>query len=160
MKATGHKSLIASVIMAFLFILIGAGCEITPKQKADAEYLNGEVSYADKETCVERYLLYEENARYERYIAGDYFGHHVPGIRYGTLFETGYYELDDTKEKSNITFYPKKRYDFDTEDLESLGIPNQIPYSATITDATLTITWTVWVGHHDKREVPIVYQRQ
>ena len=60
---------------------------------------------------MERYLLYEDDGEYERYITGMYFGKGVPDIWCGMLFETGSY----TKSESNITCLPIKKYNFDTK---------------------------------------------
>lgn len=144
------------ILFAFIFPLLTTGC----KSNDDAiEYRNNEVSYADGESCVERYLLYEEDDTYERYIGGMYFGKEVPGMLFGTRFETGRYEVDKNKASQNITFYPKKQYDFDTKQLEYLGLENQLPYSGTLTEKTLTIMWEVWKSPFEKAEVPIVYKR-
>lgn len=143
----------AAVTMLVVAAFLLAGCE--EKEKEDfAEYRNNEVSYSKGESCVERYLLYD-SGDYERYIAGMYFGNKVPGINFGTLFETGYYVQDDSKKEANTAFYPKKQYDFDTAKLEYLGLEEQVPYSGTLTAETLTITW-----YMRRESVPIIYTRQ
>ena len=145
MKVTGHKSLIASVIVALLVILIGAGCEITPKQKADAEYRAEDIAYYYGDSCVDRYLLYEDDGRYERYIGGTYCKKKLPGPYFGTLFETGDYKKDD---HGNITFTSKKGYDFDTEDLVNLGQYSETR-KGTIQDTTLTVKYRIWYEDDD-----------
>lgn len=147
------------VSVFFLILLITlSSCKLTFQNDA-LEYVNEEVSYASGESCVERYLFYEEDGKYERYIAGMYFGEKLPGYYFGTLFETGTYTRNDQL-PNNITFYPKKQYDFDTKQLEYLGLEGQVPYSARLTDKTLTITWEVRTSYATKGEVAIVYERQ
>ena len=149
-----------AVLLGFGVSALVAGCtEDGDGTDGAIEYRNDEVSYADGESCVERYLLYGEDGTYERYIAGMYFGKKVPGIQFGTLFETGTYTKDESKATKNVTFSPKKQYSFDTKQLEYLGLEGQVPYYGTLTDATLTITWDVWVSPLEKAEVPIVYKR-
>ena len=148
------------VLLAFVFSLLTAGC--AGNDKDAIEYVNEEVSYADGEVCVERYLLDEENGTYERYIAGMYFGNEVPGIYFGTLFETGMYALSEIEGETaqKIIFSPKKQYDFDTKRLEYLGLEGQVPYYGTLTDKTLTITWEVQLSLFEKAAVPIIYTRK
>ena len=130
------------LLVAFLFPLLSTGCELTDNDDA-TEYVNEEVSYADGESCVERYLLYEEDGTYERYIAGMYFGNKMPGIYFGTLFETGAYTVDDIKAAKNIKFSPKKQYDFESKRLEYLGLEGQVPFYGTLTEKKLIIYWYV-----------------
>ena len=126
------------------------------------EYVNEEVSYEDGESCVERYLLFEEDGKYERYIAGMYFGKELPGVYFGTLFETGTYALSSNEGDSfqKITFSPKKQYDFDKKRIDYLGLKGQIPYYGKLTDTTLTITWEVKLSYFEKGEVKIIYTKK
>ena len=148
----------ASILLVFIFSLLTLSCAATDTEDA-IEYYNEEVSYADGESCVERYLLYEDDGTYERYIAGMYFGNEVPGFYFGTLFETGTYAKDESKAARNITFSPKKQYDFDTKRLEYVGLKGQVPYYGTLTESTLTITWNVRNGFR-YAEVSIIYKRK
>ncbi len=142
------NSIFFVIFLVFSFLIFG--CDL----KTDAlEYVNEEVSYADGESCVERYLFYEEDETYERYIAGKYFGQDVPGTYFGTLFESGVYKASATS--SRVSFSPKKQYDFETQRLEFLGLQGQVPYSGTLTDKTLTIPWRVRGG-----TVSIIYKRK
>ena len=69
------------VFLSFIFLISIGGCVVTVSVKANGmEYRNDEVSYADGESCMERYLLYEETGTYERYMSGMYFGQEVPGL--------------------------------------------------------------------------------
>ena len=148
------------VFFAFIFLILIGGCVVTVTERTNGiEYRNDEVSYADGESCMERYLIYEETGTYERYMSGMYFGREVPGLYYGTLFETGSYELTETDSTVNIRFWPKKQYSFDTNELEYLGLENQVPYSGTLTETALTISWDVWIGLFEKIEIPIIYKR-
>ena len=107
------KSSLSYKLLGVLFTalcLSFAGCE----GNTDAiEYRNDEVSYAYGETCVERYLFYEDKGIYERYIAGQYWGETLPGMYFGTLYETGDYELSGDGDTKTVTFRPKKQYDFE-----------------------------------------------
>ena len=150
--------LLISTLFSVIFSLLSFGCTTTDKDDA-VEYYNTEVSYADAESCAERYILNKEDGKYERYIAGMYFGKELPGIYFGTLFETGTYSKDEGRALNNIKFSPKKQYDFDSKKLEYLGLEKQIPYYGTLTDSTLTITWNVWSGF-SYAEVPITYKRK
>ena len=94
---------VAAAVLAFVFSMLTAGCKFTARDDA-VEYVNKEVSYASGESCEERYLLYEKDGKYERWIAGKYYGKELPGI-FGTCFETGTYE--EVNSSSNIKFYPK-----------------------------------------------------
>ena len=152
------KHFVIFVTFVLLFPLLALSCNLTFQDDA-IEYVNEEVSYAHGESCVERYLLYEEDGKYERYIAGWYFGNELPGYYFGTLFETGTYTRDDNV-LPNIKFYPKKQYDFVTKQLEYLGIGEQLSYSGRLTDKSLTVTWEVWTSYTTKGEVPIVYERK
>jgi len=147
-----------AVLFAFGFSMLAAGCKVSDKNNA-IEYCNEEVSYADGESCVERYLLYEEDGKYERYIAGMYFGKEVPGFYFGTLFETGTYLISSSLSSRTVTFSPKKQYSFETKKLEYLGLENQVPYSGALTDTALTITWRVRNGYI-YADVPIIYKRK
>lgn len=162
-KKRNWGGLVAAVLFAFGLSLLAAGCDSSGTDDA-IEYVNEEVSYADGDSCVERYLLYEEDGEYERYIAGTYYGKEVPGIYFGTLFETGTYTKDASKATQNVTFSPKKQYNFDTKQLENLGLKGQLPYYGTLTDTTLTITWEIWEDYYIKSvklgEVPITYKRK
>ncbi|MBR0497124.1 MAG: hypothetical protein IJJ71_13245 [Treponema sp.] len=155
-----NKHFVSFIVLltVLLFPLLSPACKLTSSDDA-LEYVNKEVSYASGESCVERYLFYEEDGKYERYIAGMYFGEELPGYYFGTLFETGTYTRNDQL-LNNITFYPKKQYDFDTKQLEYLGLEGQVPYSGRLTDKSLTITWKVWTSYATKGEVDIVYERQ
>ncbi len=145
------------LIFLLSFILL-TGCKFAKDDSV--EYVNNEVSYNKGESCVERYILYEDSGKYERYIAGKYRGNSLPGIYFGTLFQTGSYTRND-QALQNITFYPKKQYNFTSKELEYLGLEGQLPFSGRLTDKTLTITWEIWssllgcIG-----EVPIIYERQ
>ena len=160
MNIKRFRGIFSAVLFSFAFLLL-TSCDSTDEKGESIEYVNKEVSYADGESCVERYLFYEESGEYERYIAGKYFGNDLPGIYFGTLFETGTYSKDKSKAVDNVTLSPKKQYDFDSKQLEYLGLTKQVPYLGTLTDETLTITWNVtntWgflVG-----EVPIIYERK
>ena len=109
---------------------------------------------------MERYLFYEEDGKYERYIAGMYFGKRVPGINFGTLFETGWYEKNESKNENNVTLHPQMTYNFETQQLDYPGLEGQVPYSATLTDSRLIITWKVWVRPFETEEVDIIYTRK
>ena len=147
-----------AVLFAFGFSMLGTGCKASGNDNA-MEYVNKEVSYADGESCVERYLLYEEDGKYERYIAGMYYGKELPGIYFGTLFETGTYVINSNLSSRTVTFWPKKQYSFETKNLEYLGLENQASYSGALTDTTMTITWRVRNGY-SYADVPIVYKRK
>lgn len=151
MHTKTYRSLIPAILLAFIFSLLTTGCG----GKDDAiEYRNDDVGYVTGEECVERYLFYEEDGEYERYVGRTYFGHELGSsiTVFGTLFETGTYTVDESKTSDNITFTPKKRYDFDTEQLATVGITDREEtidetsikrlLVGTITDDTLTITWT------------------
>lgn len=148
----------AAVMMLVVAAFLLAGCE--EKEKEDvAEYRAENLALYDGDDYIERYLLYEENSVYERYVGGTYQGEHLSGPHWGTLFETGTYIVNE--QSALIRFYPKKQYDFETKNLKSLGIEGQAKYyDGTLTAATLTITWDVWLNHFEKRELPIIYTRQ
>ncbi len=154
-------SFITAIIMTAAFSVLSSGCEETDISDMTnltnpIAYCNEEVSYAARESCIETYLFSEKDGRYERYIEGDYFG---KTLYSQTLFETGNYVKDTSKEGKNIRLSPKKMYEFDTRDLEYLAIEDQVPYYALLTDTTLTITWIVGTKY-DPRYVPIDYYRK
>ena len=163
MRIKTYFGLLFAILLAFGFSLLSAGCG--EKTDDDAiEYVNEDVAYLDGDSCVERYLLYEESGEYKRYIAGTYYGEELPGNDFGTLFETGTYTKDASKASQNVIFSPKKQYNFDTKQLENLGLKEQLPYNGTLTDSTLTITWEIWEDYYIRSvklgEVPIVYKRR
>lgn len=168
MKVTGYKSLIPSVIMALLVSLIGTGCEITPKQKADAEYRAEGLAFYDDDKYIERYLLYEDAGEYERYIGGRYKRVKYDGPHWGTLYETGSYKkiVDKDGETGVITFRPKKQYDVNAKDLKPMpanGIELETR-KGTITERTLEIEYfdkdyiriSIWSSPYFTR----IYERQ
>ena len=157
MNANKRNGLIPAVLMTLAAFLV-TGCEATDKDYV--EYRNNEVSYAAGESCVERYLFYEEDGKYERYIAGMYFVKSVPGINFGTLFETGWYEKNESKNENNVTLHPQMTYNFETQQLDYPGLEGQVPYSATLTDSKLTIKWNVWFRPFEKGEIDIIYTRK
>mgnify|MGYP007069861554 CR=1 FL=1 len=59
---------------------------------------------------MERYLLYEEDGEYKRYVAGTFCGQEVPCIYFGTLYDSGTYTLDNSTSPASILFGPKKQY--------------------------------------------------
>ena len=142
--------------------ILVTGCNETEKDYV--EYRADGLAYDDGDNYIERYLLYEEDSRYERYIGGTYQGDVYAGLHWGTLFETGKYTKTADKDGKSlvITFQPKKRIlDTETMKLESLGLPKQIPYSGTLTDTTLTLTWEVWSWEiYGYAKIPIPYTRK
>ena len=158
------RSIIAAITITAVFSIFTAGCEETEIEDMTdltnpIKYRNEEVSYEAKESCIETFLFSEEDGKYERYIEGEYWGHKLTFV---TLFETGTYTKDESKEGKNIKLSPKKMYDFDTHQLEYLGIKDQVPYYALLTDTKLTITWTVGTGYKPQPvdiTVDIDYQR-
>ena len=159
MNANKRNRLIPAVLMALTAFLV-TGCKASDSDKYYVEYRNNEVSYAAGESCVERYLFYVYDGRYERYIAGMYFGNRLPGINFGTLFETGWYEKDESKNENNVTLHPQRTYNFETQQLDYPGLEGQVPYSATLTDSRLTIKWNVWFRPFEKGEIDIIYTRK
>lgn len=168
MKVTGYKSLIASVIVALLVILIGAGCEITPKQKADAEYRAEDLAFYDDDKYIERYLLYEDAGEYERYIGGRYKRVKYDGPHWGTLYETGSYKkiVDKDGETEVITFRPKKRYDVNAKDLKPMpaNVIELETRKGTITEQTLEIEYFdedyIWISILSSPYFTRIYKRQ
>ena len=159
MNANKRNRLIPAVLMTLAAFLV-TDCKASDSDKYYVEYRNNEVSYAAGESCVERYLFYVYDGRYERYIAGMYFGNRVPGINFGTLFETGWYEKDESKNENNVTLHPQRTYNFETQQLDYPGLEGQAPYSATLTDSRLTIKWYVWLRPFEKEEIDIIYTRE
>ncbi len=157
---------IFKIILSFAFVLLYSSCTVNTSGTANEnaiEYRNDEVSYADGESCLEYYCLFEETGKYKRYMSGMYFGQEVRGgIFSGLLFETGEYKTitNEDEDSQKITFYPKKRYDFDKKDLDYLGLEKQVPYYGTLTESELSIPWSVWLSYFDRREVSIIYSRR
>ena len=161
-KNYGLVSVLLFAFFAFLFPLLTVSCGETDDDAI--EYVNEDVAYINGDSCVERYLLYEEDGEYKRYIAGTYYGETLPGIYFGTLFETGTYTETEDETSRTITFSPKKQYNLDTKQLENLGLKGQLRYTGTRTEKNLTITWEVWEDYYIRSvklgEVPIVYKRR
>ena len=155
----GNLIILALVTLAAFLV---TGCEATEKDYV--EYRAENLAYDDRDDYIERYLLYEEDGEYERHIGGTYQGDVYAGLHWGTLFETGKYTKTADKDGKSlvITFYPKKRIlDTETMQLESLGLPKQIPYSGALTDTTLTLTWEVWNWEIlGRAKIPITYTRK
>lgn len=141
-KRVSIFSLMTTAAAVLVFSLLATGCEWLPEVET-LEYVLEEACYQTGETCTERYELNAKDGTYKRYIAGEYYGHTLPGYYYGTLFETGNYEVNAFISTKNATFYPKKQYDFDTKSLVSLGIEDQIPFKVTLTDTELIIYWEI-----------------
>ncbi len=154
-----NKKLISllSIFLTFLSLTMLSSCK--PIDDGSIEYKATDLAYDDGDDCFERYLLYEDEGTYERWIGGIYKGHSLLGPVSGTLFETGKINIDYTESPAIIKFSPKKQYDFDTGTLINLGTAGQVPYYGKLTDEKLIITWQVWIPHAGYGEVDYEYER-
>lgn len=147
-----------TIFLVFLSFILLSGCQEI--DDGSIEYKATDLAYDDGDDCFERYLLYENEGTYERYIGGTYKGNYLPGLVFGTLFETGKYTVDSTQTPATIKFSPKKQYDFNTGTLINLGTAGQVPYYGKLTEEKLTITWQVWSPFsEDYGEVDYEYER-
>ena len=154
-----NKKLITllAIFLTFLSLTMLSGCKAIDEEFI--EYKGTDLAYDDGDDCFERYLLYEDEGRYERWIGGKYKGNDLPGLVFGTLFETGKISIDYTVSPALIEFSPKKQYDFDTGKLENLGTAGQLPYVGKLTEERLVITWQVWIPRAGYGEVDYEYER-
>ena len=154
-----NKKLITlfTIFFTFLSLTMLSGCKAI--NDGSIEYKATDLAYDDGDDCFERYLLYEDEGTYERYIGGTYKGIFLPDLVFGTLFETGKYTVDNTESPAIIKFSPKKQYDFNTGTLINLGTAGQVPYYGKLSDEKLIITWQVWIPHAGYGEVDYEYER-
>ena len=154
-----NKKLITllSIFLTFLSLTMLAGCKAIDDEFI--EYKGTNLAYDDGDDCFERYLLYEDECKYERYIGGTYKGNFLPGLVFGTLFEIGKYTVDNTGSPATIKFSPKKQYDFNTGTLINLGTAGQVPYYGKLTEDILVITWQVYIPYQGYGYVDYEYER-
>lgn len=148
MNTSKRNRLIPAVLMVLAAFLV-TSCEM--KEKDYVEYRGEDFAFYgsdydyDGDDYIERYLLYEEDGEYERYIGGWYKRVKYDGPHWGTLYETGTYKetADADGETRNITFRPKKRYDTNTQTLRPMAASDieLETRQGEITEKTLTITY-------------------
>ncbi len=154
-----NKKLITllAIFLTFFSLTMLSGCKAIDDEFI--EYKGTDLAYDDGDDCFERYLLYEDEGRYERWIGGKYKGNDLPGLVFGTLFETGKISIDYTVSPASIKFSPKKQYDFDTGKLINLGTAGQLPYEGKLTEDKLVITWQVYIPYQGYGYVDYEYER-
>lgn len=144
MNTSKRNRLIPAVLMVLAAFLV-TSCEM--KEKDYVEYRAEDIAYYRGDSCFERYRLYEEDGTYERYIGGTYCGKELPGLVFGTLYETGTYKKNPNV-SGGIIFTSKKQYDFDEKELVNQGNESETRYGK-ISGETLTIKYRIWVVDGD-----------
>ena len=139
------SGLVAAMLLAFAPPILVTGCNETEKDYV--EYRAEDISYYRGDSCVERYLLYEDDGTYERHIGGTYCGMELPGRVFGTLYETGTYKANPNV-IGGILFTSNKQYDTEKKELINLGIDSETR-KGQIIGKTLTINYRIWVADED-----------
>ena len=134
LKKWGGVLAVAVFAVSALFCVVGCG----ESESNTIIYQATNLAYNTGDSYTETFVLDPDKGTYERYIDGTYRGTKYTDRRYGLLFESGSY----TESSSGIQFSSKMGYSSSSGKLVNLGAYDRSTYYGTLTDTSMTITWS------------------